>query len=112
MQAAMPLWRGLKWVRMAGDWSTVSRKHRISRPVQMLEKLAWAGCSWRREERERWREIECECRVIHQSFWSAVNFTPSSRERGEKRDIKMIRSRPFGLMCNNEQGDSVDKALV
>ena len=46
MHAAMPRWRGLKWARMAGDCSTVRRKQRISSPVQMLEMLAWAGCSW------------------------------------------------------------------
>lgn len=45
MQAAMPRCRGLKWARMAGGWSTDRRKLRISSPVQMLEKFAWAGCS-------------------------------------------------------------------
>lgn len=50
MQAAMPLCRGLKWARMAGDCRTVRRKLRISSPVQMLEKLAWLGCSCREEE--------------------------------------------------------------
>lgn len=52
MQAAMPRCRGLKWVRMAGDCSTVSRKLRISSPVQMFEKLAWAGCSYTRQEKQ------------------------------------------------------------
>lgn len=45
IQAAIPRCRGLKWARMAGDWRTVNKKHRISSPVQMLEMLACAGCS-------------------------------------------------------------------
>lgn len=45
MHAAMPRWRGLKWAKTAGGCSTVSRKQRISSPVQMLEMLAWAVCS-------------------------------------------------------------------
>lgn len=53
MQAAMPRWRGLKWARMAGDCSTVSRKQRISNPVQMLEMLACAVCSWKDREGKR-----------------------------------------------------------
>lgn len=46
MHAAMPRCSGLKWASMAGDCSTVSRKDRISSPVQMLEMLACAGCSY------------------------------------------------------------------
>lgn len=51
MHAAMPRWSGLKCARMAGDCSTVRRKQRISSPVQMLEMLAWAGCSCRETKR-------------------------------------------------------------
>lgn len=51
MQAAMPRCRGLKCARMAGGCSTDRRKLRISSPVQMLEKFAWFGCSWKTRER-------------------------------------------------------------
>lgn len=51
MHAAMPRWRGLKWAKIAGDCNTVRRKQRISSPVQMLEMLAWAGCSCQARER-------------------------------------------------------------
>ncbi len=50
MQAAMPRCRGLKCARMAGGCSTDRRKLRISSPVQMLEKFAWLGCSWKTEK--------------------------------------------------------------
>lgn len=56
MQAAMPRCRGLKWARMAGDCSTVSRKLRISSPVQILEKLAWVGCSYN-TAKNTWSEV-------------------------------------------------------
>lgn len=36
MQAAIPRCSGLKLLRMAGDWSTVSRKLSTSKPVQMF----------------------------------------------------------------------------
>ena len=36
MQAAIPRCRGLKLLRMAGDWRTVSKKLSTSSPVQMF----------------------------------------------------------------------------
>jgi hypothetical protein len=36
MQAAMPRCRGLKLLRMAGDWRTVSKKLSTSSPVQIF----------------------------------------------------------------------------
>lgn len=53
MQAAMPRCKGLKWARIAGDCSTVSKKLRISSPVQMFEKLAWLGCSYKKKKKKR-----------------------------------------------------------
>lgn len=54
MQAAMPRCKGLKWARMAGGCSTDRRKLRISSPVQMLEKFAWLGCSWKKKKIILW----------------------------------------------------------